>query len=93
MRSAGKEVTMAHYFFNLRHKSGWLPDPRGADVRGLEAILSHASSTALELITERPNALDWSTCRFEIADECGRNVYVLPFSRVICTAQRRVVDA
>lgn len=79
---------MGRYFFNLRYGAG--PDKLAVDQEGNEltdvaAARAYALEAAADLIgrTRSHGVRDWFTCTFEIVDEAGEPVLIVPFSETV----------
>jgi len=79
---------MPRYFFNLRHRSGpdgLAVDPEGDELANVAAARAHALAQARDMIarTRTDIVRDWMVCAFEIVDEDGRPVLMVPFSDTV----------
>ena len=73
------------YFMNVRYRGRLIPDPEGDELSNEEAVHGHALATARDLVfsTRMDTIRSWFDCSFEITDEGGRTVLVMPFSEVV----------
>jgi hypothetical protein len=79
---------MPLYFFNVRHRpgpAGLAVDPEGEAHAGVTAAREHALSMARIMIARERHTMirDWMVCSFEIMDEAGQRVLVVPFSDTV----------
>ncbi|TNC08755.1 hypothetical protein FF100_28350 [Methylobacterium terricola] len=79
---------MARYFFNVRHHpglEGLARDPEGDELPDGAAAREHALAVARDLIarTRLDSVRDWFECSFEITDEEGRPVMIVPFGDTV----------
>lgn len=79
---------MARYFFHVRHRPG--PDGLAEDYEGDEladdaAARGHALEVAWDLIarTRLDGVRDWFDCSFEITNEQGQAVMIVPFTDAV----------
>jgi hypothetical protein len=70
---------------NVRYRGRLIPDHEGDDLANDEALRGHAFATAHDLVfrTRMDTIRSWFDCSFEITDESGRTVLVMPFSEVV----------
>jgi hypothetical protein len=73
------------YFMNVRYRGRLIPDYEGDELANEEALREHALANAHDLVfrTRMDTIRDWFDCSFEVTDESGRTVLVLPFSEVV----------
>ena len=79
---------MARYFFNVRHKngpSGLAADPDGDEIADAGQVRDHALMMARDLIarTRLDSIASWLDCTFEITDQAGQLVMMVPFTEVV----------
>ncbi|BCM87974.1 DUF6894 family protein [Methylobacterium indicum] len=79
---------MARYFFHVRHHpgpSGLAEDYEGDELADSSAAREHALEMALDLITRTrlDSVRDWFDCSFDIADEHGQPVMIVPFADAV----------
>ena len=67
---------------NLRYRDRLFVDQEGDDLASQDAVQGHALETARDLIAHArlDSIRDWFDCSFEVTDEAGQVVLVLPFS-------------
>ena len=82
--SWGRYNAVPRYFMNLRCRDRLFIDEEG-DELPRDAVREHALETARDLISHaRTDSIrNWLDCSFEVADETGRVVLILPFSETI----------
>ena len=70
---------------NLRYRDRYYADDEGDELPDESAVRDHALSTASDLIhlTRTESIRDWFDCTFEITDEAGRIVLMLPFGDTV----------
>ena len=73
------------YFMHVRYRGRLVPDHEGDELANEEALHAHALATAHDLVfhTRMDTIRDWFDCSFEITDESGRTVLVMPFDEVV----------
>jgi hypothetical protein len=73
------------YFMNVRYRGRLIPDYEGDELANEEAVRDHALATAHDLVfrTRMDTIRSWFDCSFEITDESGRLVLVMPFAEVL----------
>jgi hypothetical protein len=79
---------MPRYFFNLRHRpgpGGLAVDLEGDELADLKAARAYALAQARELIARGRNETirDWMVCSFEVTDDKGQPVFMVPFSDTV----------
>ncbi|SEH88902.1 hypothetical protein SAMN02799636_04299 [Methylobacterium sp. 275MFSha3.1] len=79
---------MPRFFFNVRHRpgpEGLAVDPEGEELTDVNAARVRALSQARVMIArERLTFIrDWMACSFEIMDEAGQHVLMVPFSDTV----------
>ena len=75
---------MAKYFFHIRSDDTYSPDDQGVDFPTIEAAKREAITAAREMIADmviEGDPLDGM--RFEVTDESGNIVLILPFRFVL----------
>ena len=71
---------MPLYFVNTRTGSGEvIADPEGEEYENLEECRQETLEAAADLLANS-RGLDWRDCAFEVTDEAGRRLFVIPFS-------------
>jgi hypothetical protein len=75
----------SRYFMNVRYRGRLIPDHEGDELANEEAVREHALANAHDLVfcTRMDTIRDWFDCSFEVTDESGRTVLVMPFSDVV----------
>ena len=75
----------SRYFMNVRYRGRLIPDHEGDELANEAAVRGHALATAHDLVfrTRMDTIRSWFDCSFEITDESGRTVLVMPFSEVV----------
>ena len=75
----------SRYFMNVRYRGRLIPDHEGDELANEEAVHGHALATAHDLVfrTRMDTIRSWFDCSFEVTDESGRTVLVMPFSEVV----------
>ena len=73
------------YFMNVRYRGRLIPDYEGDELANEEALRPHALATAHDLVfhTRMDSIRSWFDCSFEVTDESGRTVLVMPFGEVV----------
>jgi len=76
---------MPRYFLHLRYpapEDGFARDDEGDELPDPDALRQHVMDTARDLMrSARLKAIpDWLRCSFEVTDEAGAVVLMLPFS-------------
>lgn len=73
------------YFMNVRYRGRLTPDYEGDELPDEEALRPHALATARDLVfhTRMDSIRSWFDCSFEITDESGKTVLVMPFDEVV----------
>ena len=73
------------YFMHVRYRGRLVPDHEGDELPSEEAVRAHALATARDLVfrTRMDTIRDWFDCSFEITDESGRTVLLMPFDEVV----------
>ena len=79
----------SRYFMNVRYRGRLIPDHEGDELANEEAVRGHALATAHDLVfcTRMDTIRDWFDCSFEVTDESGRTVLVMPFSEVVAQSE------
>ena len=75
----------ARYFMNVRYRGRLIPDHEGDELANEAAVHGHALANAHDLVfhTRMDSIRSWFDCSFEVTDESGRTVLVMPFSEVV----------
>jgi hypothetical protein len=73
------------YFLNVRYRGRLIPDHEGDELPNEEALRPHALANARDHVfrTRMDTIRSWFDCSFEITDESGRTVLVMPFGEVV----------
>ncbi len=75
---------MPRYYFHIRKGDVLVEDPEGTEVSETEALEDEAIEAARDLLTEGdlqgPDRHEWV---FEVADESGATVLMLPFGEAV----------
>ena len=73
------------YFMNIRYRGRLIVDPEGDELANQKALHGHALATARDLVfrTRMHTIRSWFDCSFEVADESGRVVLVMPFAEAL----------
>lgn len=73
------------FFMNVRYRGRLTPDHEGDELPNEEALRGHALATARDLVfrTRMDTIRSWFDCSFEITDESGKVVLVMPFGEVV----------
>ena len=66
---------MAHFFAHVRTDKGLVPDKEGFQLANVGKARESCSRIAKDLVGSNPSAINWT---FELTDEMGRTVLVLP---------------
>jgi len=78
---------VARYFLNMRYKTGpngLAVDEEGDEIADEEALRAYVADTARDLMLKtRSTRIDWRTCTFEVTDETGRLVLMMPFGEAV----------
>ncbi|HEV7251964.1 MAG TPA: hypothetical protein VGN97_02535 [Mesorhizobium sp.] len=69
------------FFMNMRSRSRFVPDQEGDELQDGQMLREHAIATARDLIrhTRLASVRDWLDWTYEITDDTGHTVLVLPF--------------
>ncbi len=69
------------FFMNMRSRNRYVPDEEGDELKDGQTLREHAVETARDLIrrTRLATVRDWLDWTFEITDDTGELVLVLPF--------------
>ena len=75
---------MPRLTMTMRDRDRLFVDPEGDDLASADAVQGHALETGRDLITRaRMNSIrNWFDCSFEVTNEAGQVVLVLPFSEI-----------
>jgi hypothetical protein len=78
-------VADVRYFMNVRYRGRLILDHEGDELANKEALHDHALATARDLVfsTRMETIRSWFDCSFEVTDESGTTVLVMPFSEVV----------
>lgn len=72
---------LPRYFLNQIHRGEWIPDPEGGDFPDMDAMKEELLISAREIMAERLLAgHELNHSRFEVKDEGGSIIYVMPFA-------------
>ena len=73
------------YYMNVRYRDRLFVDEEGDELASEHAVQEHALDTARDLIAnERMDSIrNWFDCSFEVANEAGQVVLVMPFGETI----------
>ena len=73
---------MPRFTMTMRDRDRLFVDPDGDDLASADAVQGHALETGWDLITRaRMDSIrNWFDCSFEVTNEAGQVVLVLPFS-------------
>jgi len=73
------------YFMNVRYRGRLTPDYEGDELASEEFLRGHALATARDLVfkTRMDSIRSWFDCSFEVTDDTGRTVLMVPFSDVV----------
>ncbi len=83
-RIAESGTVMTRYYFNIRCKDGLIEDTEGQEVRSLEEARAEAVASARELLAEAVLlGQKFDHRAFEISDEAGATIEVVPFSDAV----------
>lgn len=69
------------FFMNMRSRSRYVPDEEGDELKDGQTLREHAVAAARDMIrhTRMITVRDWLDWTFEITDDTGQLVLVLPF--------------
>jgi hypothetical protein len=70
---------------NLRYRGHLYRDEEGDELEGAANLHAHALSTASDLIRSTRSMVirNWFDCSFEVTDESGQVVLVMPFGDTV----------
>jgi hypothetical protein len=73
------------FYMNLRYRNRYFPDHEGDELASVEAAREHALFTARDMIRRTRTQIirDWFDCTFEITDETGETVLMVPFGDTV----------
>ena len=73
------------YFMNIRYRGRLVPDYEGDELPDEDAARALALATAHDLVfrTRMDSIRSWFDCRFEVTDESGQTIFVMPFDDVV----------
>lgn len=77
-------VNMPRFFFNIRNGDDYIADPDGTELADLDAAVEEALTGARELLSEivrLGKLVDGQS--FEITDETGAVVWIVPFKDAV----------
>lgn len=79
------------YFMNMRHRRRYVPDEEGDELKGGQTVRDHAVEVARDMIrhTRLATVRDWLDWQFEVTDNTGQLVLVLPFEEAVEGMQGR----
>jgi hypothetical protein len=77
----------ARYFTHLRYRKKFFRDEEGDELESDAAARDHAVATAKDMILRTRTDIihDWFDCTFEVSDQAGRIVFVLPFGDTVAS--------
>src|SRR3954470_22695427 len=80
--SWGRHKGVPRFYLNLRSRDRLIVDPEGDDLASADAVQGHALEIARDLIARaRMDGIrNWFDCSFEVTNEAGQVVLVLPCS-------------
>jgi hypothetical protein len=73
---------MAQLHFHCSDSLGRLLNRRRAEVTDLFEAHDYAKAVARSLIAS-PDLKDWRTCRLRVWDDCGEELFEMPFSSLV----------
>jgi hypothetical protein len=73
---------MAQVYFHYSNSEGIFTDRRGAAVRDLSEARDLAALVVQSLV-RTPNSEDWRRWLLHVSDDCGAEIYTLPFASVV----------
>ena len=74
---------MPRYYFHIRDDDELVPDSSGVELSDLKVAAKHCGKVVAEVLAEEAWQAELVAGRqFEIADEAGRTVLILPFAKV-----------
>jgi hypothetical protein len=70
---------------NVRYRDRLFVDEEGDELASADAVQGHALETARDLITRArmDNIRSWFDCSFEVTNEVGQVVLVMPFGETL----------
>ena len=73
------------YYMNVRYRDRLFVDEEGDELASEHAVQEHALDTARDLIANgRMDSIrNWFDCSFEVTNEAGQVVLVMPFGETI----------
>ena len=76
------------YFLNLRYRSRLFVDEEGDELADEHMVHEYVLNTARDLVAHaRMGSIrNWFDCSFEITNQAGRLVLVMPFAEIATTA-------
>lgn len=75
----------ARFYMNMWHRKRLYVDEEGDELESEAAAREHAFATARDLIrlTRISGIRDWFDCTFEITNEQGETVLIMPFGDMV----------
>ncbi len=70
---------MARMYFHCSNDRGILIDPAGIELAGLTEACDHAQHVVRSLVGSR-NLEDWRRWTLHVTDDCGDDLFDVPFS-------------
>jgi hypothetical protein len=80
---------MPRYYLNFFTTEKAVIDEDGQVFGGLGEVVSFAHELAQEMLSDRRYRVEWPASRFEVADEEGETILVLPGSEILTRLVRR----
>jgi hypothetical protein len=75
---------MPKYFFHIKSEDDFLEDLEGVDLRGEKEAFDEATDAAREMLSERVRKGELiDGHEFDVRDERGTTVFLLPFRQVL----------
>ena len=78
-------MALPRYFMNVRYRDRLFVDEEGDELASEHAVHGHALDTARDLIAHAwmDSIRNWFDCSFEVTDEAGQVVLVMPFGETL----------
>src|SRR3954447_15303366 len=78
-------MALPRYFMNVRYRDRLFVDEEGDELASEHAVQGHALDTARDLIAHAwmDSIRNWFECSFEVTNEAGQVVLVLPCSATV----------